>query len=620
MQPGRSRAALRPALLAVALAGVLTLPTPGLARTHAKPAPAKSAHTKPGPTEAKAKPAAKSEAFALKPLSARDVKTYAAAFAAVRQGEFDVADALAKGVDDPLLKGRLAYAKLMHADYAAGYDELADWLERYRDQPDADRVYTLARKRKPVAAPPPALPEQAAGSDAATWSRVEALAERIEASLPAATAPEPVLPAAPARNVAAPVVKVDKDLQAAREAYYRGDVDRAYALAVKAGESWIAGLAAFRLKRFDEARERFAGIATDETHDEWMRSGAGYWAARAAIASGAPEAAPQYLTIAAKTPYTFYGLIAERQLGLEPAVSAGGLDPALVPAAARPARTATVAGPAGAGVARLVSSDKRAKRAAAFAQLGMKAESGGELRSGLMGSAGEARQSWLRLGLALNAPLTSPADLTRGPRTRFDIAQYPTPDLQPQGGFTLDKALVYALVRQESKFDAGAQSKSGAYGLMQLMPATAARVAGDDKLKSDPSLLKEPGLNLRLGQDYVARLLSAVNGDLLHAVAAYNAGPGVIQKTLAQMGKGADSLLAIESMPGGQTREFVEKVVAGYWIYRNIMGQSSPSLDAAASGATAIKAAVDLPTPAAEASTTAKLGGELLASFLGPVN
>ncbi|OYX34315.1 MAG: hypothetical protein B7Y99_05570 [Caulobacterales bacterium 32-69-10] len=589
---------------AAALAVVMAAPTATFAK---------------GKAPAKSRPAAAARSatgsFSLKPLSPRDARDYAAAFAAVRRGEFELADTLAKGVANPLLKGRLAYAKLMHADYVSSYDELADWLDKYRDQPDADRVYTLARKKKPGSAPPPALPELAAGADAATWSRVEALAERIEAKLPDAAAPAAAAaPILPVRDISLPTVKVDKLLQEAREAYYKGDVSKAYKLAVQAGEPWIAGLAAYRLKRFDEAQARFAAMATDETHDEWMRSGAGYWASRAAIAAGQPEAAPQYLTIAARTPYTFYGLIAERQLGLDPGVSADGLDPALAPAAR--VRTPSVSGAAGAGVAKLVASDTRARRAAAFAQLGMKAESGAELRSGLMGSAGEARQTWQRLGLALNAPLTSPSDLSRGSRVRFDIAQYPTPDLQPQGGFTLDRALVYALVRQESRFDASAHSKSGAYGLMQLMPATAARVAGDDKLKSNPSLLKDPGINLRLGQDYVTRLLSAVNGDLLHAVAAYNAGPGVIQKTLAQMGKEADSLLAIESMPGGQTREFVEKVVAGYWIYRNILGQDSPSLSAAASGSRAIKAAADLPTPTPVA--TAALSTEIMSALLAP--
>ncbi len=165
-------------------------------------------------------------------------------------------------------------------------------------------------------------------------------------------------------------------------------------------------------------------------------------------------------------------------------------------------------------------------------------------------------------------------------------------------------------MRQESRFDAGAASASGAYGLMQLTPATAARVAGDDKLKADPTPLRDPGVNLRLGQAYVAKLLSALNGDLLHAVAAYNSGPGVIQKTLAQLGKNADPLLAIESMPGAQTRDFVQRVMAGYWIYRSKFGQDSPSLDAAASGRKAVAATLDQ-------APAAKLPSGPLASLFG---
>ncbi|HTK36482.1 MAG TPA: transglycosylase SLT domain-containing protein [Caulobacteraceae bacterium] len=566
-------------------------------------ASAKTTHADAGRTE--------SAAFTLKPLSAKDVRAYAAAFAAVREGRFDDAQALAKTISDPLLLGRLTYVKLMHPDYPATYEELAAWMERYRDQPDADRIYTLARKRRPDAGAALTSPEAAGDGDPAIWARVESLAQRVEAASAA-----PPAPAVFVREPNAPTTKVDPGLQAAREAFYRGEVERAYKLAVNAGERWIAGLAAFRMKRYEEAQGRFSALALDETVDEWTRSGAGYWASRAAIAAGAPEAAPAYLGIAARAPYTFYGLIAERQLGLDPAVTAQGLDPALAPPATKPARSTTaVGGSAGASVAGLIKGDKRARRAAAYAQLGMKAESGAELRAGLVGASGDRRQSWTRLGLALNAPLTSPTDLTRGRQVRFDIAQYPTPELAPQGGFTLDKALVYALVRQESKFDAAASSAGGAWGLMQLMPATAARVAGDDKLKADPRPLRDPALNLRLGQDYVARLLTAVNGDLLHAVAAYNSGPGVILKTLTQMGKNTDSLLAIESMPGAQTRDYVEKVVAGYWIYRNIFGQDSPTLDAAASAKRSVAAALDKPMGAA---ITAKLVPDVLANLFQP--
>jgi soluble lytic murein transglycosylase-like protein len=342
----------------------------------------------------------------------------------------------------------------------------------------------------------------------------------VATALAAATASgvcTPALAAPTAAKAPAPAKPAPAG-QAAREAFYAGEIGKAYELATQSGERWIAGLAAFRLKRYPEAQARFAELLADPVQNEWVRSGAAFWAARAATAAGRAELAPQYLMIAARTPYTFYGLIAERQLGLAPAVGPKGLD---------------------------------AKAVA-----------------------------------ARGAPVGKP---------RFDISQFPMPDLTPKGGFTLEKALVYALVRQESRFNPAAIGSGGAMGLMQLMPATAARVAGELKLGRDPVTLKDPAVNLRLGQVYVAKLLDALDGDILHAVAAYNSGPLAITRTLKRMGDDADSLLAIESMPGASTREFVQRVMANYWIYRNLFGQESSTLDAAAMGAKAILATLDRP-------------------------
>ncbi len=503
-------------------------------------------------------------------LSSDDARVYTQAFKAVRNGDFEAARGVADRVDDECLIGRLQLIRLMAADYPATYDELRTWLKTYHDQPGAERVYALARKKAPglTDLPTPdsdrAEPAEAA---APSWARVEALAEKLD--------------------LKAPTTRVDPRLQAAKEAYYGGDVEQGYALATAAGERWIAGLAAFRLKRYEVAEARLSALAEDATQSEWVRSAAAFWAARAAVASGEPERAPGYLQIAARTPYTFYGLIAERQLGLEPAVSANGFDMGPPPMPLDPDGPSAAA--SASGLTALIRSDKRAHRAAAFAQLGMRAEAGQELRTALLnaGSAPE-RKKWTSLGLALNAPLTSSADLTRSGHSRFDLAQFPTPDLQPAGGFTIDRALVYAIVRQESGFRPTAASNANAYGLMQLTAPTAARVVGDDKLARDPTPLSDPAFNLRVGQDYVKTLLQLVQGDVLRAVAAYNSGPGAIMKTAKRMDPATDSLLVFESMPGGQTREFVQRVVSNYWIYRQMFGQDCPSLAALASGARSV--------------------------------
>ena len=91
----------------------------------------------------------------------------------------------------------------------------------------------------------------------------------------------------------------------------------------------------------------------------------------------------------------------------------------------------------------------------------------------------------------------------------LDAALYPIPGWQPQGGYRVDRAMVYALMRQESAFNPQAKSPVGARGLMQLMPATASFISADKSLasKSRDSLL-DPTLNVTLGQRYVAHLLA----------------------------------------------------------------------------------------------------------------
>jgi soluble lytic murein transglycosylase-like protein len=186
-------------------------------------------------------------------------------------------------------------------------------------------------------------------------------------------------------------------------------------------------------------------------------------------------------------------------------------------------------------------------------------------------------------------------------------AAYPVPALAPAGGFTIDRALVYAVVWQESRFNSLAVSPVGAVGMMQLMPASAASVSGDPNLKSDPITLFDVGKNLALGQAYITWLEQNAGGyDLLRTIAAYNGGPTTLAKTEAALGYGADSLMVIESVPFAETRAYVRKVTAAYWTYRRQFGAPTRTLDAVASGLTRVDVRLDTPTPA---SSPAAPGG-----------
>ncbi|WP_184720152.1 lytic transglycosylase domain-containing protein [Caulobacter sp.] len=490
----------------------------------------------------------------LDPLSQDDIRYYRAAFAATDRGDFDAAEAALANARDRSLAGRLTFAKLMHPSlYSASYDDLTGWLKRYGDEAGADRIYGLAVKRQPggkraVAPPIPSL------------------------FITGDKGPPPA----------------DKG-RAAREAYYSGDVAKALPLAVAGGDRWIAGLSAFRLGDTTKAQRFFEQVAGDQHEDEWLRAAGAFWAARTASQAGQEAQARSLLVQAAHAPHTFYGMIASRQLALAGASAADELEDPIAALLTK----ASYSGPDTSSLTTLMKVDPRARRAAALAQVGRWRDVGLELRAGLSLAGTEAqRADWTTLALALNAN----APLNGGrPVRRIGGEDYPLPPLEPIGGFTIDKALVYALVRQESRFDPSAMSNAGAVGLMQVMPTAAARAAGDDKLLTDQTPLLDPAFNLRVGQDYFTWLMDRglQSTDMLRAVAAYNGGPGTLKKLEAQLGADCDSLLLIESLPAQETRNYVEKVMASYWTYRRLMGAETKTLDAVASGARTVDFRLD---------------------------
>ena len=112
------------------------------------------------------------------------------------------------------------------------------------------------------------------------------------------------------------------------------------------------------------------------------------------------------------------------------------------------------------------------------------------------------------------------------------------------------------------------------------MPSTASYMA-----KGIDVSLTHPQTNISVGQKYVRHLLMdpSVNNDLFYMAIAYNAGPGNLSRWKKQYKNIDDPLLFIESIPSAETRNFVERVMVNYWIYRIRAGKDNPSLDAVAS-------------------------------------
>ena len=136
--------------------------------------------------------------------------------------------------------------------------------------------------------------------------------------------------------------------------------------------------------------------------------------------------------------------------------------------------------------------------------------------------------------------------------------------------FSVDPALVAAVIRRESGFRSDATSPKGARGLMQVMPETGEWVAGRlDWEEFTPDDLYDPAINIKFGTFYLQDLQKLFHNDLVLVLAAYNGGRQNVRNWLAQ--KDANTL-ALTDIPFEETRNYVEKVLNAYGWYQVLYG------------------------------------------------
>jgi peptidoglycan lytic transglycosylase len=159
------------------------------------------------------------------------------------------------------------------------------------------------------------------------------------------------------------------------------------------------------------------------------------------------------------------------------------------------------------------------------------------------------------------------AERVRYPRAYWDMFD------EASRKHSLDPYLVLALARQESLFNPHATSVSNAKGLMQLMPATARRVAREGGMPAASLNLYDPELNVALGTAYLRNLFAMFGGDEFKAVAAYNGGEHAVEQWNRKF-PGADDEW-VENITYRETREYVKKVIGGWREYQLLYGQRS---------------------------------------------
>ena len=537
--------------------------------------------------------------IALEQLDARDAARYRQVFALQELGQWREADRAIRRLDSRLLMGRVLFQRYMHPTrYRSKYKELYDWMKAFADQPGAIRIYRLALRRQPsgyksprrpspalsrrigVAPDPDCRPPCKRSAKQRRWVRKIRGEIRAQVRRGNPKGAEARLKRRETSRLL-DAVEYDEMRRLVATAYYmKGDDGRALKMAATAAErsrgpvplaDWTAGLAAWRLGQRERAAVHFAYLAHSRSSSGWNVAAGAFWAARANLVTGRAEAVNPMLQRAARHPHTFYGLIAARLLGRD--IVLDWTPP-----------------PLGETAARDLLKVPAVRRAVALRQVGQIHWAERELA--LAHAEADPSQHLALLALADRLDLARPQlaiakSLAASGRGAFDSALYPLPAYREDQTHGIDRALVYALIRQESQFNSRAKSPRGAHGLMQLMPRTAGAMARDRNLsRSERWRLYAPEINIDLGRRYVSHLigLEEVKGNLFLMAAAYNGGPGNLRKWRRRTRHGNDPLLFIESLPALETRLFIERVLANFWIYRQRLGQDTPSLDAVAAG------------------------------------
>lgn len=530
-------------------------------------------------------------------LSDEDVDLYQRVFQYQEKADFNTAKQLAKKIKDTSLMGYVLYDRYFSKHYKTKKNEISDWLKKYSDLPVAEDIYALGKQKK--VSLKGNRPKGIFGSSAKTCSAVfrpEPI-DLVKDKTFSYLSKDRQKKAKKIMNQIHKYIRNGKTLSARKlvegedaknlfsyfdhdsartalafsyflDGEYQKAIDFAKQVIKHSGDKiplayWVAGLASWQQQDYQSAGMYFQKAAEHPKKYPLLEAAASVWAARSYLRTGQFEKIKPALETAAKYQRLFYGIIAMRLLAQDlshvwdaPSIPTDDL-------------SANFSHPA-------------LNRFYALQQIGQKEWASKELSKLYLEADNEAKGILLmiseRNGFADDI-LAISGDLgDNGTR-------YPAPNWTPTDGWKVDKAMVYAFVRQESCFNQRAESSAGALGLMQLMPDTARELAQKLQYPFKKQMLKEAEYNLSLGQNYLLKLINmpAVGHNLIYIAVAYNAGPGNLIKWKKQI-QTDDPLLFLESIPSRETRTFAERIIVNYWIYRTLMGQPLLSLDKAVCG------------------------------------
>lgn len=527
-------------------------------------------------------------------LSDADASLYTQIFLLQSEEEITAAQKLEQQLTDPLLMNEVLYQRYISDTYRTRGKEIAAWMEKYYDMPGAERMVKLA-KIKQATVRKAYIPRTISGgasietAQSETWTAkkytgaTNTKINKFKRAIRSGSTKN-------ARQILedpsfkSKLTESDYGRLAGRLSfiyYTNGEFELAKKWGFVASDAkseyglWAMGLLYFKEEKFEESEKYFSAILDLEQINNARKTEAAFWAGRAAEASGNKTDAKAYWKIASAHPMAFYGALASVMLGHTPKYEFFEQD-----YTDEDVDT--------------LRETKYGKKALALLQIGQKDRAELYLKYMITSNVSDRTLHAINsVATAYGLPRVSiQASSLIQDRGILEIddniiysAQYPLPDWEPMGGWSIDRALLLAITKQESGFRANAKSGAGANGLMQIMPSTAKKVARENKVNISEIDMSKPEHNMFLGQQYIVDLLAHpnINNNIIKMLAAYNAGMG----TLVEFEKNFDTydpLLYIESFPTYETRSYIKRVMSNMWLYRARLDQPLTTMKELAKG------------------------------------
>ena len=523
-----------------------------------------------------------------------DASLYAQVFELQDKEKINTAINVQSQIADPLLMNEVLYHRYISVTYHTRGKEIVAWMEKYYDMPGAVRMEKLAKIKKATVRKA-RVPNTISGSESIetaqseTWTakKYSGSAEKKINEFKRAIRTGSTKVAREIledKNFKKKLTESDYGRLAGRLSfiyYTNGEMELAKKWGFVASDAnseyglWAMGLLYFKEENYAESQKYFSRILDLPQINNARKTEAAFWAGRAADFKGDREVAKKYWRIAATHPMAFYGALSATMLGQVPEyeffeqdVSDEDFDE--------------------------LRETKYGKVALALLQIGRKDRAEEYLKYLITSKSSDRTLHAVNsVASAYGLPRVSIQSASvikdRGILEIDDdiiySAQYPLPDWEPLGGWSIDRALLLAITKQESNFRVSAKSGAGANGVMQLMPSTAKRVARANKLDITQMDMSNPEHNMFLGQQYIVDLLGhdRVENSIIKMLAAYNAGMGTMVK-FEKSFYTYDPLLYIESFPAYETRSYIKRVMSNLWLYRARLNQPLTSMEELANG------------------------------------